>query len=52
LEIDSPFTFLDELEYSIHLITPEGEIGEQVKNRQFYRGNGGNFVCVPSSLVK
>jgi len=52
LKIDSLLTFLDELEYSIHLITPEGEIGEQVKNRQFYRGNGGNFVCVPSSLVK
>ncbi len=51
-KIDDILTFIDELEYSIHLITPEGEIGEQVKNRQLYRGNGGNFVCVPSSLVK
>jgi FkbM family methyltransferase len=52
LKIDDLLIFLDEVEYSIHLITPEGKIGEQVKDRQIYRGNGGNFVCVSSSLVK
>jgi FkbM family methyltransferase len=49
LPVNRLLKVLDQFGYVVHFITPEGEIGEVVKDQSCYSGGGGNFVCLRSA---